>query len=71
MMRTRWLRASILVLGLIPAAAWADEPPPSSSDRRMRSEDRWVLVAAVVGSVASIGVGGFVHWKLMRGGDEK
>lgn len=68
---TRVLRAVLVALILWPAAACAGEEPPPGGEKRMRREDRLVLVLAIVGSIASVAVGGFVHWKLLRGGGEE
>jgi hypothetical protein len=58
-------RAAIIfgaALTLFTASACADVAP----DKRMRSEDKLVLAALVVGSVAVTAVGAFVHWKLLK-----
>jgi hypothetical protein len=51
-----------IALTLVSAPACADVPP----DKRMRTEDKLVLAALVVGSVAVTAVGAFVHWKLLK-----
>lgn len=58
----RMLATFGIALTLFAASACADRAP----DKRMRTEDKLVLVAAVVGSVAVTAVGAFVHWKLMK-----
>jgi hypothetical protein len=60
----RTLGVGFALLAASSASHAADAPRP---DKTMRREDRMILAAAILGSLASVGVGAWVHWKLLRG----
>lgn len=60
-------RGALFAAALCGLASTARAAEPAG-DKEMRREDKLILALAIAGSVASVGVGGYVHYRLMRGG---